>query len=86
MAMSSKYEKREFPQDPPLVAGLTGICNTITKHIIHREMGFFNPINSVYSSMLFRQKKPYKVTPKHYCQNSSLSKFKIGTQFQFFKS
>ena len=26
------YEKREFPQELPPVAGLAGICNTIRKH------------------------------------------------------
>ena len=36
--------KKGVPQDPPLVAGLAGICNSITEHIIHAEMEFVNSI------------------------------------------
>lgn len=30
-------KKKEFPQEPPLVAGHAGICNSITKQYTHRN-------------------------------------------------
>lgn len=51
MAMSSGYEKKEFPQEPPW-SQATQVSATRSLGTIHREMGFVNLINSIYGSML----------------------------------
>lgn len=45
--------KKGVPAGTPLVAGLSGICNSITEHIIHKEMKFVNSIRWVYGSMVY---------------------------------
>lgn len=51
MAMSSGYEKKEFPQEPPW-SQATQVSATRSLNTLHREMGFVNLINSIYGSML----------------------------------
>lgn len=51
MAMSPGYEKKEFPQEPPW-SQATQVSATRSLNTLHRKMGFVNPINSIYGSML----------------------------------
>ena len=44
MAMSSGYEKKEFPQELPW-SQATQVSATRSSNTIRREMGFVNPIN-----------------------------------------
>lgn len=52
MAMSSGYEKKEFPQDPPWSQAMQ-VSATRLLDTLHRKMGFVNLINSIYGSMLW---------------------------------